>query len=57
MTGERELDQVVPCDETMRYLELIPGASFQLFERTGHLGTVLAPERFSAMVSRFANNG
>ena len=54
ITGERDLDQVVPCDETMMYLDLIPGASFQLFERTGHLGTVLAPDRFAAMVSRFS---
>jgi pimeloyl-ACP methyl ester carboxylesterase len=53
VTGERELDQVVPCDETMSYLKLIRGSSFQLFERTGHLGTVLAPERFAAIVSRF----
>jgi pimeloyl-ACP methyl ester carboxylesterase len=56
VTGERDLDRVVPCDETMRYLSLIPGASFQLFERTGHLGTVLAPEQFAAIVSRFARN-
>jgi pimeloyl-ACP methyl ester carboxylesterase len=53
VTGERELDQVVPCEETMSYLKLIRGSSFQLFERTGHLGTVLAPERFAAIVSRF----
>jgi pimeloyl-ACP methyl ester carboxylesterase len=57
VTGEPDLDQVVPCDETMRYVELIPGASFRLFEHTGHLGTVLAPERFATIVSRFANNG
>ena len=42
-----------PCDETMSYLDLIHGSSFQLFERTGHLGTVLAPDRFAAIVSRF----
>ena len=53
VTGERELDLVVPCDDTMRYLNLIQGASFQLFERTGHLGTVLAPDRFAAIVSQF----
>lgn len=53
VTGERELDLVVPCDETMSYLKLIRGSSFQLFERTGHLGTVLAPDRFAAIVSRF----
>ena len=53
VAGERDLDQVVPCDESMSYLNLIQGSSFQLFERTGHLGTVLAPERFAAIVSQF----
>jgi pimeloyl-ACP methyl ester carboxylesterase len=53
VTGERELDLVVPCDQTLCYLDLIHGSSFQLFERTGHLGTVLAPDRFAAIVSRF----
>ena len=56
VTGERDLDHVVPCDDTMCYLTLIPGARFQLFERTGHLGTVLAPERFATIVSRFLND-
>ena len=55
VTGERHLDHVVPCDDTMCYLTLIPGARFQLFERTGHLGTVLDPERFAMIVSRFLN--
>jgi pimeloyl-ACP methyl ester carboxylesterase len=55
VTGERELDQVVPSDETMLYLTLIPGAQFELFERTGHLGTVLAPERFATIISKFLN--
>ncbi len=54
VTGERDLDQVVPCDETMRYLDLIPGSRFQLFEGTGHLGTVLAPDRFANIVSTFS---
>ena len=53
VTGEQHLDLVVPCAESMRYLDLIHGSSFQLFERTGHLGTVLAPDRFAAIVSRF----
>lgn len=53
VTGERDLDEVVPCDDTMSYLQFIRGSSFQIFERTGHLGTVLAPDRFAAIVSRF----
>ena len=57
VTGERDLDQVVPYEETVRYVDLIPGAAFELFERTGHLGTVLAPERFAAIVARFAHDG
>jgi pimeloyl-ACP methyl ester carboxylesterase len=56
VAGEPDLDQVVPSDETMCYLDLIRGSSFQLFERTGHLGTVLAPDRFAAIVSRFSRN-
>lgn len=56
VTGERDLDRVVPCDDTMKYLDLIQGSSFQLFERTGHLGTVLAPDRFAAIVSRFSRS-
>ncbi len=53
VTGERDLDRVVPCDETMRYLNLIPHSSFELFEGTGHLGTLSSPDRFAAIVSRF----
>jgi pimeloyl-ACP methyl ester carboxylesterase len=53
VTGERDLDQVVPCDQSMTYLNLIHGSSFELFERTGHLGTVMAPDQFAAIVSRF----
>lgn len=54
ITGERELDRVVTCDETMDYVSLIDGARFQLLENTGHLGTISAPDRFAAIVSRFS---
>jgi pimeloyl-ACP methyl ester carboxylesterase len=57
VAGERELDQVVKHEETMDYLSLIEGARFELFEKTGHLGIVSAPERFAAIVSKFASNG
>jgi 3-oxoadipate enol-lactonase len=53
VAGERDLDQVVPSDQTMSYLELIEGSTFQLFEKTGHLGTVLAPDRFAGIVKEF----
>jgi hypothetical protein len=38
----------------MKYLDLIPGSRFQLFEGTGQLGTVLAPDRFANIVSTFS---
>jgi pimeloyl-ACP methyl ester carboxylesterase len=53
IAGERELDKVVRFDDAMEYVRSIPGAEFRLFERTGHLGTASAPERFASLVSTF----
>jgi pimeloyl-ACP methyl ester carboxylesterase len=53
IAGERELDKVVSFDDAGEYVRTIPGAQFQLFERTGHLGTASAPDRFASIVSAF----
>ena len=53
IAGERTLDKVVPPEETMEYVREIPGAEFRLFERTGHLGTASAPDRFASIISTF----
>jgi pimeloyl-ACP methyl ester carboxylesterase len=53
IAGERALDKVVPPDDTMEYVQSIAGAEFHLLERTGHLGTVSAPDRFASVVSNF----
>jgi 3-oxoadipate enol-lactonase len=53
IAGERELDKVVKFDDAMEYTRRIPGAEFRLFDRTGHLGTMSAPDRFAAIVSTF----
>lgn len=55
IAGERGLDKVVGFENALAYLSLIRGAQFQLFENTGHLGTISAPERFAAIVSKFLN--
>jgi pimeloyl-ACP methyl ester carboxylesterase len=55
IAGERDLDKVVRFDDTLCYMASIPGAQFHLFEQTGHLGTVSAPDRFAAIVSKFLN--
>jgi pimeloyl-ACP methyl ester carboxylesterase len=47
IAGERELDKVVNLDDAQEYIRTIPGAQFRLFERTGHLGTASAPDRFA----------
>ena len=56
VTGERDLDRVVRYDETMGYVTAINGARLELLERTGHLGSISAPERLTVMVSRFLND-
>ena len=53
IAGERELDKVVVVDSTMEYVAAIAGAEFRLFERTGHMGTLSAPDRFASIVSAF----
>jgi pimeloyl-ACP methyl ester carboxylesterase len=53
VTGERDLDRVVPVDSTATYSQLIPGARSAVLERTGHLGTITRPEMFADMVHVF----
>ena len=50
ITGEEQLDRVVPAAVTRRYAQLIPGARLATIERTGHLGTVTRPDRFAELV-------
>jgi 3-oxoadipate enol-lactonase len=56
VTGERELDRVVPVSSTATYSELIPGARRVVLERTGHLGTITRPATFADMVHSFAGH-
>jgi len=53
VTGEPELDKVVPVESTRRYVDMIPGARYALMERTGHLGLVTQPGKFAALVGNF----
>jgi pimeloyl-ACP methyl ester carboxylesterase len=56
VSGERDLDHVVAYEDTMDYLTVIRGSSLQIFEKTGHLGIISAPDRFAAIVSRFVRS-
>jgi pimeloyl-ACP methyl ester carboxylesterase len=55
VTGESDLDRVVRQSDSMTYVSAIDGARFHLFDKTGHLGTISAPERFTTIVSNFVN--
>lgn len=53
VTGEPDLDRVVPVESSRRYLEMIPGSRYALLERTGHIGLVTRPQAFASIVSNF----
>ena len=55
VTGEPNLDRVVPVESTKRYAQLIPGARCVMMERTGHQGVLTQPERLAALVNEFVN--
>ncbi len=55
ITGEHHLDRVVPVDDTLDYLNLIPGATAARLARSGHIGLVSRPHDFSALVGEFLN--
>jgi len=53
ITGEDELDRVVPVKITCHYAALIAGARHEVIERTGHIGLLTKPERFAHIVAEF----
>jgi pimeloyl-ACP methyl ester carboxylesterase len=55
ITGEPELDRIVPVAVTRHYLEKLPSATHVVLERTGHLGLVTRPDLFADAVERFVN--
>jgi pimeloyl-ACP methyl ester carboxylesterase len=55
VTGETELDQIVPVESTRDYLTAIRGARGVVFQGTGHLGIVTRPETFARLVGDFVD--
>jgi 3-oxoadipate enol-lactonase len=53
VTGEDNLDRVVPPRITRQYLELWPHARAATIDHTGHLGLITRPEEFATVVSTF----
>jgi 3-oxoadipate enol-lactonase len=55
ITGEPELDRVVPVDVTRRYLGELHTARHVVLERTGHNGLVTRPDAFADVLGRFVD--
>ncbi|MBY0492701.1 MAG: alpha/beta hydrolase [Cyanobacteria bacterium] len=55
ITGEPELDRVVPVDVSRRYLNDLERAEHVVLKRTGHLGLVTRPGEFAGVLERFVN--
>ncbi len=53
VTGERDLDFVVPAEGSIAYRHLIPGAQSVVLERTGHIGSITRPAAFADIVAQF----
>jgi pimeloyl-ACP methyl ester carboxylesterase len=55
LTGEDDLDRIVPAEVTRRYQRLIPGARYVQMKRSGHLGLLTHPAQFADIVTGFIN--
>ena len=55
ISGEEDLDRVVPVETTRRYASMIRGARYQVMNATGHLGVLTQPERFARLVGDFVH--
>ena len=55
VTGEDDLDHIVPADVTRRYRQLIPGTRYVQMKRSGHIGLLTHPAQFADIVSGFIN--
>ena len=55
VTGDEDLDSVVPVEVTQQYRHLIPGARYEKMDHTGHIGMLTQPERFANIVCSFVH--
>jgi 3-oxoadipate enol-lactonase len=55
VTGEDQLDYVVPPPVTRQYLSLIQGSRYEKLDRTGHIGMLTHPRQFAEIVTRFVH--
>ena len=56
MTGEANLDRVVPVRVSEQYMAELQLVERVVLERTGHIGLVTRPERFAEILGRFVDD-
>lgn len=56
VTGEPELDRVVPVAVTRRYLDELHEAKHVVLKHTGHNGLVTRPDEFADVLGRFVDD-
>jgi pimeloyl-ACP methyl ester carboxylesterase len=57
VTGEPDLDRVVPVEVSRRTLTHLPSARHVVLPRTGHIGIVTQPDRFCRVMDQFLSQG
>jgi pimeloyl-ACP methyl ester carboxylesterase len=55
ISGDPDLDHVVPASSTREFVGLIRDAKYAMMDRTGHIGLVTQPDRFAEIVGAFVN--
>jgi pimeloyl-ACP methyl ester carboxylesterase len=55
VTGEPDLDRVVPVEVTRRYLDDLGSAEYVVLKRTGHNGLITRPDEFAGVLGRFVD--
>jgi pimeloyl-ACP methyl ester carboxylesterase len=55
LTGEQDLDHVVPVAGSSTYTRLIPNARAAVIERTGHIGSITRPDAFAVAIHDFVD--
>jgi pimeloyl-ACP methyl ester carboxylesterase len=56
ITGQAELDRVVPVSLTRDYVRLWPHARTAIIAKSGHLGAITKPDAFADLILQFACN-
>lgn len=55
ITGDENLDSVVPVEVTQRYCTLIRSARYVRMGGTGHIGLITQPDRFARILGEFVD--